>query len=440
MTSGVHFELDDTAEAAVRVGRTLRDKWRLDALIDVGGMAAVYAATHRNGMRGAVKILHLHRSGDPDIAARFRREGYIANKVAHPNAVSVLDDDVDEDGSAFLVMELLEGSTLRERAASAGGKLPPDEVLLAMDQLLDVLAAAHDAAIIHRDVKPENVFVTGEGIVKILDFGIARLSEPGKLGHSVTVAGLPMGSPAFMSPEQARGRWDLVDAQSDIWSVGATMFTLLAGEDVHVEGTVPELLAAIFTEPPRSLAMVAPDAHPALVEVVDRALQLRLADRWPTARAMQSAVQEAYLAMYGEPLPLKTFRPDAPRSAVFSHDAIASGDHHRVLSATTVVGAEREPDTGGWRRRGVRRVALGLSILLAGVLGITGKNHEARSDETARVSAPELPPAVSIASVPSSIAPPTPDLQAVPAAAPARTTPAAPVIRVHRQSIYDRRH
>jgi hypothetical protein len=111
---------DDTTEAAVRVGRTLRDKWHLDTLIDVGGMAAVYAATHRNGMRGAVKILHRHRSLDADIAARFRREGYIANKVAHPNAVTVLDDDVDDDGSVFLVMELLEGTTLRERAGCDG--------------------------------------------------------------------------------------------------------------------------------------------------------------------------------------------------------------------------------------------------------------------------------------------------------------------------------
>src|ERR1700692_3186224 len=110
-------DTDDTREASERVGRTLRGKWHIDALIDVGGMAAVYAATHRNGARGAVKILHRHRSQEPDIAARFRREGYIANKVAHPNAVHVLDDDVDDDGSVFLVMELLEGMTLAERAA-----------------------------------------------------------------------------------------------------------------------------------------------------------------------------------------------------------------------------------------------------------------------------------------------------------------------------------
>ena len=237
------LDSDNAAEAEMRVGRTLRNKWHLDTLIDVGGMAAVYAATHRNGNRGAVKILHRHRSEDPDIAARFRREGYIANKVSHPNALSVLDDDVDDDGSVFLVMELLEGAPLGDRAAAHGGKLPADEVLLMVDQLLDVLAVAHDLGIVHRDVKPDNVLVTADGQVKILDFGIARLAEPSEGEHSGTMAGVPMGSPAFMSPEQARGRWDLVDAQSDVWSVGATMFTLLSGQDVHAADTVPELLA-----------------------------------------------------------------------------------------------------------------------------------------------------------------------------------------------------
>ena len=230
--------LDVTAEASVRIGRTLRNKWHLDALIDVGGMAAVYAATHRNGMRGAVKILHRHRSLEPETAARFRREGFIANKVAHPNVVRVLDDDTDDDGSVFLVMELLEGSTLRDRAGASGGTLTAAEVLLAVDQLLDVLAVAHDASIIHRDIKPDNVFVTTDGQVKMLDFGIAKLFDPAAK-HSETVTGLPMGSPAFMSPEQARGRWDIVDVQSDVWAVGATMFTLLTGKDVHTADTVP---------------------------------------------------------------------------------------------------------------------------------------------------------------------------------------------------------
>ena len=434
---------DDTTQAAVRVGRTLRDKWHLDALIDVGGMAAVYAATHRNGMRGAVKILHLHRSLDPDIAARFRREGYIANKVAHPNAVSVLDDDVDDDGSVFLVMELLEGTTLRERAAAHGGKLTPDEVLLAVDQLLDVLAVAHDMAIIHRDVKPENVFIMAEGRVKILDFGIARLSEPSAAGHSATMAGLPMGSPSFMSPEQARGRWDLVDAQSDVWSVGATMFTLLAGEDVHTEDTVPELLAAIFSKPARSLATAVPGSHPALVDVVDRALQLRLADRWPDARAMQAAVREAYVAMYGEGLPDGALASRAPRQTV-SHDAIATVSHGRMRRATTVAAPGAENIV---RHRHGHRVALVAAVVLAGALGIAGAERDVRSEEPVAAGAllAELGEAPS--GLPNLPTPPpasaphdTHDVLSAPTSHPPLASPAVPVVRAHHRSIYDRRY
>jgi eukaryotic-like serine/threonine-protein kinase len=420
----------------MRIGRTLRDKWHLDALIDVGGMAAVYAATHRNGMRGAVKILHKHRSLDPCVAARFRREGYIANKVAHPNAVSVLDDDVDDDGSVFLVMELLEGSTLRERAASSGGKLGPDEVLLAVDQILDVLAVAHEVAIIHRDVKPDNVFVTADGRIKILDFGIARLFEPTGSGHTDTIAGVPMGSPAFMSPEQARGRWDLVDVQSDVWSVGATMFTLLSGRDVHSEETLTELLAAIFTRPAPSLATALPGAHRALVDVVDRALQLRLADRWPDARAMQVAVREAYAEMYGASLPGAV--PATRAVADDSLDDVLPEESHesRVLppAVTTVIAPEAR------RRRFLQRAALSLAIVFAGALGIIGAEHErhaqgAMRPRAALASLGEEAAGSSGPQEPSSI--PTALSSAHPLPPPA--SPVTPAVRVHRRSVYDRR-
>jgi len=441
------LDTDETV-AAVRVGRTLRDKWHLDALIDVGGMAAVYAATHRNGMHGAVKILHRHRSLDPDIAARFRREGYIANKVAHPNAVKVLDDDVDDDGSVFLVMELLEGSTLRERADSSGGKLGADEVLLVVDQLLDVLAVAHDASIIHRDVKPENVFLTIDGQVKILDFGIARLYEPSSAGHSDTVAGMPMGSPAFMSPEQARGRWDLVDAQSDVWSVGATMFTLLSGHDVHTEETVPELLASIFTNAAPSLATAVLDCHPALSWVADRALQLRLADRWPDARAMQAAVRAAYLEMFGTPLPEAVLPARARPQSLISHDDLLGMSHAPKRSATTVIAAE-VPGVG--RRRYPQRVALASALLLAATLGALGVLREPGGHETRHASA-VLPQLGALAELgeetPSLPSAPVPPPAVIPPRGAVATPPlrlpqagyASPSSRAHHPSVYDRRY
>src|SRR5215469_9584053 len=163
--------------ARSRIGMVLQDKWRLDSLLGVGGMAAVYAATHRNGKRVAVKMLHPELSHDEEVKRRFLQEGYAANTIQHEGAVSVLDDDVAGDGSAFIVMELLEGETVEARWERSGRHLPVREVLAIVDQALEVLAAAHAKSVVHRDVKPENLFVTRAGVLKVLDFGIARVLE-----------------------------------------------------------------------------------------------------------------------------------------------------------------------------------------------------------------------------------------------------------------------
>ncbi|HEX4477595.1 MAG TPA: serine/threonine-protein kinase, partial [Polyangiaceae bacterium] len=171
------------------VGQVLLEKWRLEVLLGVGGMAAVYAATHRNGSRVAIKILHAELSISPDVRARFLREGYAANSVGHDGVVRVSDDDVAEDGAAFLVMELLDGETLEERRQRHGGRLSEDEVLSVADQVLDVLVAAHAKGIVHRDLKPENIFLTRDGRVKVLDFGIARLRELSSTASKTTRSG-----------------------------------------------------------------------------------------------------------------------------------------------------------------------------------------------------------------------------------------------------------
>jgi serine/threonine-protein kinase len=297
-----------TARARARIGMVLKGKWRLDALLGVGGMAAVFAATHRNGARGAIKLLHLELSRDGEVKRRFLREGYVANSVEHPGTVRVLDDDVAEDGAVFIVMDLLEGETLEALCERRGGKVPPAELLSIADQLLDVLAAAHAKGIVHRDVKPENIFLTRDGVVKLLDFGIARLRR--NMGTMATVSGAMFGTPAYMPPEQALGHTEQVDAQSDIWSVGATLYSLLTGQLVHEAQTMNEQLVAHAIKPAPSLAKAAPSMPAPMVALVDRALAFEKANRWASARLMQHAAREAMRALGGTvPAPMSQGAP-----------------------------------------------------------------------------------------------------------------------------------
>ena len=281
-----------------RVGRLISGKWRLDALIGVGGMAAVYMATHRNGSLAAVKILHEEVALNAEIRERFLREAYIANKVNHPGTVKVLDDDKDELGAPYIVMELLRGESVEGRAQKAGGRLSIAETLDILDQTLAVLESAHAQTIVHRDLKPENLFITDQKQVKVLDFGIARLRE--EKNQQRTQTGLVMGTPAFMAPEQAMGRWNDVDARTDLWAMGATAFTLLTGLPVHEAETAGEMLIAAATRPARSLARVMNGAPFPLVALIDRALAYEREHRFPDAHTFRKELEKVRAAVQGE--------------------------------------------------------------------------------------------------------------------------------------------
>jgi eukaryotic-like serine/threonine-protein kinase len=290
---GIVHARDEDANNSNLVGQTLSGKWRVDARLGSGGMATVYAATHRNGMRVAIKLLRSSLARDPEVRARFLREGYVSNAVGHPGAVKVLDDDSSE-GSVFLVMELLEGESIEARRVRLGGRLPIDEVFTVADKLLDVLASAHRNGIVHRDVKPDNVFLTHQGEVKVLDFGVAQMR---RAGGDRTGVGLMLGTPDFMAPEQMGGHPDEIDGRSDLWSVGATLFFLVSGQQVHLAETLRDHIIATSTKPARSLASAARWAPVQLVDVIDRALKLEKEQRWPDAGAMQTALRRAYAAI-----------------------------------------------------------------------------------------------------------------------------------------------
>ncbi len=365
--------------AEARVGVVLRDKWHLDVLLGFGGMAAVYAATHRNGSRAAVKILHPEFSADEVLRQRFLWEGYAANSVGHPGVVRVLDDDASEDGSLFLVTELLDGETLEERRQRLGGTLPAQEVLVATRDVLDVLATAHSQGIVHRDLKPENVFVTRAGQIKVLDFGIARLRELSS-ASSLTQSGMAIGTPAYMAPEHARGLSNDVDERSDLWSCGAMMFHLLSGRDVHEGRTANEKLVSAITRPAPRLATIVEDVKPSLANVVDTALAFSKERRWPNASLMQAALTSAYAELFGHPItsaPRLVLDPNVPdRTQPESAVAILPDSALETTTGEPVSSSKNR--TAATRRHGrlvwgiAATTGLGLAVVGAFALGSAG--------------------------------------------------------------------
>jgi eukaryotic-like serine/threonine-protein kinase len=364
-----------TERAQARIGAVIKDKWRLDRLLGVGGMASVYAATHRNKKRAALKMLHREFSTDSAIRERFLREGYLANSVGHRGVVTVDDDDIAEDGSAFIVMELLDGETLEQRWRRKEHRLPLEEVLAVADQVLDALAAAHEKGVVHRDLKPENLFLTRDGVVKLLDFGIGRLKELQGL-PSTTLSGATMGTPAFMAPEQARGRWDDVDGQTDLWALGATLFTLLTGKYVHEGETVNETLAMAVTQPARPIQSLRPDLPAQAAAMIDRSLVYAKPDRYSDARAMQAAVRLAYAELAGQDV-TRAAQLSVPEAEAASSSSRLRGESPSTdprFSQTTArgVSASRFPARSAMLALSGRRplvLALGCALLLATVLG-----------------------------------------------------------------------
>jgi serine/threonine-protein kinase len=257
-------------------------------------MAAVYAAEHRTtGKRAAIKLLMPMFAANDQIRERFLREGYVANKVDHPGSVSVFDDGMTEDGAPFLVMELLEGESLEEWLQRAGGRLPIADALAVAEQTLDVLAAAHAKGIVHRDIKPGNLFATKDGRIKVLDFGLARLRDP-KLQMMPTAGGLVLGTSAYMPPEQAQGKSNLVDGRSDVYAVGAVLFRAITGRYVHAYDNAQERLIAAMKDRAPSLATVVPHAPASIVALVDRALAFEKESRWPDAATMRFVCRQVF--------------------------------------------------------------------------------------------------------------------------------------------------
>lgn len=401
-----------TQRAKARIGNVLRSKWRIDRLLGVGGMAAVYEGTHRNGKRGAIKMLHLEYSTDADVRSRFLREGYVANTVNHPGAVSVFDDDIAEDGSVFIVMELLVGKTLEELC-----QMRPDhrlgilETFRLTDKLLDVLGAAHEKGVVHRDLKPDNIFVVEDGSVKVLDFGIARMRDV-QASAKMTKTGNAMGTPAFMPPEQALGEWNRVDGRTDLWAVGATMFAMITGRYVHEAGTLNQLLLKAMTHPAPAMRTVLPGIPGEVAEVIDKVLAFDPQERFADARAMQVGVRRAitWLEKNGEPQNLVPVR--------LENSGIVSG-----FAPTAMPLPATQPS-----RSKTPLVAVGIAVaaLVGGVGGFFAMNRTSKPDALALATDAASATAAPLVSVVGPAPTPSADAMPVPSATVSGTSPTIP--------------
>ena len=261
---------DDQARALARIGTTIDRSWRLDALLGLGGMAAVYSGTHASGRRGAFKIMHARLAHDEQLVTRFVREQSIAAKIRHPACIEIHGAGVTDDGVPLLVMELLEGETL-ERRVGRTGRLAIGDAMEVGERLLDFLVACHGAGVVHRDLKPANVFLLPDARMKVLDFGVAREST-----RRQTNRRLAIGTPSYMSPEQARGAMD-VDLRSDLFAVGAILYRVLVGREL----------------PAPAIGRAAPALPVAIAEAIDRALSWQREERWATAESMLSGLRSA---------------------------------------------------------------------------------------------------------------------------------------------------
>lgn len=301
-----HGQPDPYAALRARVGTVLVGKWQLDQLLGIGGSAAVYAATHRTGRRVAIKIAHADQLRTAQDLERFRREPYIANRIAHPSVVRVFDDGTTDEGLPFFVMELLEGEPVGASVQRGEPRTLADVIAIA-STLLQVLEVAHGQGIVHRDLKPSNFFRCTSGELKLLDFGIARAVGLDEL----TQSGMMLGTPAFMAPEQALARRDLIGPQSDIFAIGASALVLLKGGPLR-EGNE---LALAAIEPLPSAEALGLRGPREVMRVLERAVAFHVDARFPDARSMREALEHAAKDAGPAALAERAFEPSLPGSA-----------------------------------------------------------------------------------------------------------------------------
>ena len=277
------------------VGQTLAGKYSIEELIKSGGMGSVYRGKHvLMDKTVAIKVLRPSLAVDNVVVARFSREAKAASRISHPHAVSVTDFGESENGVVFLVMEYLDGQTLKEIIRSEG-PMPLARAVEIVRQVSGALDAAHQQGVVHRDLKSDNIMLSetnGGDWAKVLDFGIAKIQElEGARDHDITAPNLVIGTPQYMSPEQC-SQTGPIDARSDVYSLGVILYEMLAGRVPFTGESPTVIMMKQVQDTPPSILTARPDLPEAIAGVVERALAKKPADRFQTAGELFAALSE----------------------------------------------------------------------------------------------------------------------------------------------------
>ncbi len=386
-------------------GFVIDGKYRVENALGTGGMGAVYRARRLLiGDDVAVKILHPHRE-DPAAAERFQREAQAAARLKHPNVIAVYDFGVSSDGLEYLVMELASGQSLRQ-LISRHGPLAPETAGIVLEQACDALDAAHRQGVLHRDIKPDNILVEVDDShwrVKLLDFGIAKLRNPGHSSATLTQAGAVMGTPQYMSPEQCLG--EELDGRSDIYSLAIVLYEMLAGV-APFEASVPTaVVVKQVSEPPPPLCGRVASIDRNVEAVVERALAKRRDDRFQTAREFAAEFRAALASRSSVPGPasgpvvIRQSGSLIPPASIDTLSGIGVSTPATVQFDLGAVHTGRRPPTRSgkqvWLLATLAAVVL-VSLVVIGVLlmkpGETNAPQAAPAPDGTNASAPPPPP------------------------------------------------
>lgn len=411
----------------------IADKYRVDQVLGKGGMGLVVAAQHiQLDERVAIKFLRLEGDTAPEFHQRFVREAQVSAKLRSEHVVKVRDFGVLDDGTPYMVMEYLEGTDLR-KLLKQFGKLPVDLALGYVAQACEGLAEAHAIGVVHRDMKPSNLYLSkrpdGSDLVKILDFGVAKMVQ-GTDRDELTAAGMLLGSPRYMSPEQLKGARD-IDGRADVWSVGAILYELLVGRAPFLAQTTAALCMKILgNEPPASLCGERSDVPPELEAVIMHCLEREVEKRMPDvgmlcmrlAQATKSTSLEADAKRVVAVLERRAMQQTGTYSTMSQaeHKGIQVGDSSvsvQVGSHSGVASGASWTSSGGRLQKNKRTLAvaalagalvIGAVVLFAAFRGSaepsTGVNNQPSASATATT-----PPstAATTAQLPSATAPVT---------------------------------